>query len=212
MQFGKGNTIDEGRLARISLAEEGTDINLLYEGHRGQSVDEYKKQLDIFVKKDYKRKAAAFEIESKSIDLKILEAINKGIKDFYLIAGMYKDIKRWRQQTEAIRRAKGRSTIVLLKRYDNKTKESYIIPMFQANSDNIVHGSPQCPPIKSDFDVVFLDSDGIYKMESKIVDSKILEAISNCSRDDFYCLSRALAINEGNNIVKSRELYPIVEE
>ena len=89
LQFGKGTLVTNSQLKLISLAEEGADVNILYEKHRGQKPEEYKKQIISFCKTAKKKKAVVLEIESRSIELKIAEAINIGIKDFYIISGMY---------------------------------------------------------------------------------------------------------------------------
>lgn len=78
--------------------------------------------------------------------------------------------------------------------------------------DNVVHGSPYSPPEAEDYDLLFLDSDGYYKVASKIKNEEIQTAIENCLQKNLYALSRALAVEEANSLSKTKEAKPIIEE
>jgi len=209
LQFGKGNRLTDEQLQRVSKAEEGADVNLLYERDRRQSSEDYEDQLNSFQSK--KKKGVVFEAESKEIEEKIIKVYNYGIRDFYIIAGKYNDLEWWRSNIlTPVIQSEGRLTVVLLKRYDNKNRRSYITPMLDCGAQYIVHGSPHAPPEKKDFEVLFLDADGHYRKAENLLDEEIQSVIETYPKSHHYSLSRALAIDKANNIVKTRKSQPVI--
>lgn len=186
----------------------------LQEINREQDLLSFNEQIRDF-KKISKEKTIYLhlEIESDGIKNKILSALDKGIKNFIIRAGMYHDLKLWRFVIKSIQAEDGKIFVSLLRRYDG-TKKSYIEHFLKLGADYVFHeafppfGGNKTLHLDEQFNYVEMDIGTALAFYSERNRQHFEEEIQT-NKDLVYPFSRVRAISLANSLAPTVELFEI---
>lgn len=144
VQFKKGitKTKEQVKMAMKCSLYDGSDGACLYETNPLQNLKKLTEEVSEFLEMTKKHeKYFVIEMDGEDVLEKVNFLLSKGIKNFILIAGDYKNQELWRRViVSSILRENGEAMVLLPKRMHPVTKKSYIEMMVDFGATIVVHG------------------------------------------------------------------------
>ncbi len=207
-QFKKGETKTAHQLEIIRQAHSSANTCLFYEQNKEQSVQKYEEQLDSY---DFnkKKKMVVLEIESSDILPKISVALNRKIRDFIIIGGLYNRKDLWVAIEGKIYKMGGTMTFLSINRMNNYTKQAYVDFAITIGADYFVHGKGRGGEV---IEIRYLDSDLFFRTFDELTNEQLKEEVLQYKGNNAYYFSRLLAVRDSNNFAKTHKAKVFIQE
>jgi hypothetical protein len=214
IQFPKGikKTFERVEKAMRCSMFNGTDGICIYETYSKQSSIDFSEELDDLLRISGEgNKYLVLEMDGEDVRQKLASALKRGLKNFIFIAGAYKDNDLWIDLIEKIRKEKGKSFVVFLKRMHIITKKAYITQAVTIGANLVVHGMFVGRKTKNRKNY-YMDTDGFYKEKSALSNNAVVNRDQNLKRisegfaensEEGYPISRVCSLKEGKLYCKA---------